>query len=64
MEYRIVKKEEMRIVGAKALLEKNVEENFNTVPMFWQEVAQSGKINQIISLMDSNSKGVLGVWII
>ncbi|CEK37622.1 AraC family transcriptional regulator [Paraclostridium sordellii] len=61
MEYRIVKKEEMRIVGAKALLEKNVEENFNTVPMLWQEVAQSGKIMEIASLMGPDSKGVLGV---
>ncbi|CEN83373.1 AraC family transcriptional regulator [Paraclostridium sordellii] len=61
MEYRIVKKEEMRIVGAKALLEKNIEENFNTVPMLWQEVAQSGKIMEIASLMGPDSKGVLGV---
>lgn len=61
MEYRIVKKEEMRIVGAKALLEKNVEESFNTVPMLWQELAQSGKIMEITSLMAPESKGVLGV---
>lgn len=61
MEYRIVKKEEMRIVGVKALLEKNIEENFNTVPMLWQEVAQSGKIMEIASLMGPDSKGVLGV---
>lgn len=61
MEYRIVKKEEIRIVGVKALLEKNVEENFNTVPMLWQEVAQSGKIMEIASLMGTESKGVLGV---
>ena len=61
MEYRIVKKEEMRTVGAKTLLEKNVEENFNTVPMLWQEVAQSGKIMEIASLMGPDSKGVLGV---
>ncbi len=61
MEYRIVKKEEMRVVGAKALLEKNIEDNFKTVPMLWQEVAQSGKIMEITSLMDENSTGVLGV---
>lgn len=61
MEYRIVKKEEMRVVGAKAFLEKNIEDNFKTVPMLWQEVAQSGKIMEITSLMDENSTGVLGV---
>lgn len=61
MEYRIVKKDKIRIVGTKSYLDKNVEENFNTVPMLWQEVAQTGKINEIISMMDSNIKGVLGV---
>lgn len=61
MEYRIVKKEEMRIVGAKIDLAKNVEECFTKIPMFWQEVGQSGKIGQIVSVMDDHSKGVLGV---
>lgn len=61
MEYRIVKKDEMRIVGVKALLEKNVEDNFKTVPKLWEETAQSGKIMEIASLMDEDSKGVLGV---
>lgn len=36
MKYSIVKKEEIRIVGVKALLEKNIEENFKTVPKLWQ----------------------------
>lgn len=61
MEYRIVKQGEMRIVGAKLDLSKNVEACFGKVPMFWQEVGQSGQIGQIVSLMDENSKGVLGV---
>lgn len=61
MNYSIVKKEEMRIVGVKCLLEKNVEDNFKTVPKLWQDVTQSGNLNKIISLMDSNSKGILGV---
>ena len=61
MEYRIVKKEEIRIVGAKTLLEKNVEENFKSIPKFWGEVAQSGKIMEIAGLMDEKSEGVLGV---
>ncbi len=61
MKYSIVKKEEIRIVGVKALLEKNIEENFKTVPKLWQEAAQSGVINQILSLMNADSKGILGV---
>lgn len=61
MKYSIVKKDKIRIVGMKALLEKNIEENFKTVPKLWQEVAQSGMINDIVSLMNIESKGVLGV---
>lgn len=61
MKYSIVKKDKIRIVGMKALLEKNIEENFKTVPKLWQEVAQSGIINDIVSLMNIESKGVLGV---
>ncbi|AVQ38802.1 AraC family transcriptional regulator [Clostridium botulinum] len=61
MKYSIVKKEEIRIVGVKALLEKNIEENFKTVPKLWQEAAQSGVINQILSLMNADYKGILGV---
>lgn len=61
MNYSIVKKEEIRIVGVKAPLEKNIEENFKTVPKLWQESAQNGVINQIASLMNEESKGILGV---
>ncbi|MFX0548695.1 AraC family transcriptional regulator [Hathewaya histolytica] len=61
MKYSIVKKEQIRIVGIKTPLEKNIEENFKTVPNLWQEAAQSGVINQIVSLMDPDSRGILGV---
>ncbi|MBU5484433.1 GyrI-like domain-containing protein [Clostridium sp. MSJ-11] len=61
MEYSIVNKEEIRIVGVKALLEKNIDKNFEAVPKLWQESSQNGVINDIVSLMDENSKGILGV---
>ncbi|CAM2966518.1 AraC family transcriptional regulator [Hathewaya histolytica] len=61
MKYSIVKKEQIRIVGIKTPLEKNIEENFKTVPNLWQEAAQSGVINQIVSLMEPDSRGILGV---
>ncbi|KAJ52656.1 AraC family transcriptional regulator [Clostridium tetanomorphum] len=61
MNYSIVKKEEIRIVGVKAQLEKNIEKNFKDVPKFWQESTQNGVINQIVSLMNEESKGILGV---
>ncbi|WP_315119814.1 GyrI-like domain-containing protein [uncultured Clostridium sp.] len=61
MEYSIVNKEEIRIVGVKALLEKNIDKNFEAVPKLWQESSQNGVINDIVSLMDESSKGILGV---
>lgn len=70
MEYSIVKKGEMRIVGTKIELNKgnngqmdesSMAENFKNVPAFWQTVGQDGRLNKIISSMDSKSKGVLGV---
>lgn len=61
MEYSIIKKEQIRIVGVKAPLEKNIEENFKFVPKFWQESAERGAISQIVSLMNTDSKGILGV---
>ena len=60
----------MRIVGAKILLnngvngeinESSMEENFKMVPAFWQAVGQDGRLVKIVSMMDSNSNGVLGV---
>ncbi|WP_455544307.1 AraC family transcriptional regulator [Intestinibacter sp.] len=70
MEYSIVKKGEMRIVGAKIRLSRGddgqmsegaMEENFKMVPEFWGTVGQDGRLGKIISMMDSKSKGVLGV---
>ena len=63
MKYSIVKKEEIRIVGVKASLKKNMEENFKIVPILWKEVAENGKLSDIVALMGSDCKGVLGVSI-
>lgn len=61
MEYQVVRRNEIRIVGFKKEMSKNIEENFEEVPKFWGEVSQNNKLNEVISLMDENSKGVLGV---
>ncbi|WP_040330071.1 AraC family transcriptional regulator [Clostridium ihumii] len=61
MNYSIVKREEIRIVGVKASLSNDIEKNFKQVPKLWDEVSISGKINEIVELMNKNSKGVLGV---
>ncbi len=77
MEYRIVKKEEFRIVGVreplavkplpeKAAFGKNfnpvdVEESFKRIPEFWAEAQQNGKISQVISMIGKEPLGLLGV---
>jgi len=61
MNYKIITKEAFRIVGAKKHYDMNVEENFKQVPLFWQEVAQSGMVPKILSLMNQEPFGLLGV---
>jgi AraC family transcriptional regulator len=61
MDYRIVKKDAFRIVGMKSLLGKNIEENFKIVPEFWNQVSKEGKIPQLVSLINTEPMGVLGV---
>ena len=61
MEYRIVKKESFRIVGAKVKLEGGWEENFQQVPLFWQRAARENLILKLVPLMDGALMGILGV---
>ncbi len=61
MDYRIEKKEAFRIVGLKTPLDKDIEKNFQSVPMFWQKVSQSGAIPKLCTLITGEPNGVLGV---
>ena len=61
MDYRIEKKETFRIVGLKIPLDKDIEKNFQSVPTFWHEVAQSGNIPKLCSLISGEPNAVLGV---
>ncbi|WP_330372533.1 AraC family transcriptional regulator [Metaclostridioides mangenotii] len=61
LDYRIVKKDEFRIVGVKEKLDKDVEVNFEVVPKMWADVAQNGKIAELVPLMNQEPMGVLGV---
>jgi AraC family transcriptional regulator len=61
MNYSIVKKDEFRVVGVKVLIKKNIKENFEYVPKFWAETEKSGRLNDVIALMDEKSNGVLGL---
>lgn len=61
MNYRIEKKEAFRIVGVSALLEKEIEKNFEVVQAMWGQAAQNGTIEKLASMMDGDLKGLLGV---
>ncbi len=59
--YRIEKKEAFRIVGIAEPLYKEVEKNFEIVPQMWGKAAMDGTIPKLVSLMDSQPTGILGV---
>lgn len=61
MNYRIEKKEAFRIVGISKPLEKEIEKNFEVVPEMWAEAASNGMIQKLVSIMDGEPKGLLGV---
>ena len=61
MNYRIETKEEFRIVGKSFPLSREIEQNFLEVPQMWQGAVLDGTIEKIISLMNREPQGVLGV---
>jgi len=61
MKYKIVTREEFKIIGVKEHYDMNVEECFAKVPLFWQRTVQSGIVPQILSLMNQDPYGLLGV---
>ena len=61
MDYRIEEKEPFRIVGLKIPLEQETEKNFQSVPVFWQKVSQSGALQRLCALISGEPSGILGV---
>ncbi len=61
MNYRMEKKEAFRIVGVAQPMQKEIEKNFDVVPKMWQKAAMEGTIPKLVSMMDSDPLGVLGV---
>ncbi|MEA4815733.1 MAG: AraC family transcriptional regulator [Lachnospiraceae bacterium] len=61
MNYKIEKKEAIRIVGVKKHMDMSIEECFEEVPRLWQKTTQSGEIPQIMSLLNEPPFGLLGV---
>lgn len=63
MNYRIESKEAFRIIGVSVPLEKEIEKNFAVIPTKWQEVSMNGTLQKLISMMNTEPMGVLGISI-
>lgn len=61
MEYRIEKREAFRIVGVSIPIDRDMEKNFNTVPLFWNKTASEGTLEKLAGMMDTQPMGILGV---
>ena len=61
MNYKITTKEAFKIVGVKEHYNMKVEECFVKVPLFWGKTVQSGVVPSILSLMNREPYGLLGV---
>ncbi|WP_406241807.1 effector binding domain-containing protein [Tissierella carlieri] len=61
MNYRIEQRDSFRIIGVAQPLYKEIEKNFEIVPQMWQRVAENGTVEKLVSMMNSEPMGVLGV---
>lgn len=61
MNYRIEKKDEIRVIGKKIPLKPTLEENFQITPKFWAECAKDGTIEKLAALMDTPVYGLMGI---
>lgn len=61
MNYRVEKKEAFRIIGVSEPLYHEVEKNFEIVPQMWQKFAMNGTVEKLVSMVDGEPGGVLGV---
>lgn len=61
MPYRIEEKGPMRAVGVRMPLTDSMEENQKKVPVFWKEILQDEKFQEIRQLTNQVPGGVLGI---
>ena len=63
MNYRIEKRDAIRVVGKKISLKSTLEENFRITPKFWADCAMDGTIARLADMMDTPIYGLMGVSI-
>lgn len=61
MNYRIEKREAIRVLGKRIALKPTLEENFKITPVFWQECTRNGTIEKLAGMMDTELLGLMGV---
>lgn len=61
MNYRIEKKEAFRVVGLSCPMSKDLEQNFLNIPQTWDKAAESGLLEKLPTMMNTEMDGVLGV---
>ncbi len=59
MNYRIVKKEQFKVVGIKTHVTNNNSENFKIIPEFWNKIKEDGSCS--ILEKDKGKLGVMGI---
>ncbi|MDR3121026.1 MAG: AraC family transcriptional regulator [Clostridiales bacterium] len=63
MNYRIEKKEAIRVVGAKLTTTMDEGKNLREIPEFWEQNNQSGQSAKIAALINKEPLGLLGVCV-
>ncbi len=61
MEYQLIDKDVFYVTGLGLELGKDMEENQQKIPMFWNEAAASGKLQELLPVMAADSPGVYGI---
>ena len=61
MNYRIEKKDKIRVIGKSTKLSQDTAENFTICPQFWAEVSMDGTVGKLASMMDTQPMGLMGI---
>lgn len=63
MNYRMEKKERFHVLGFGIPMGKSIEENFQEVPKFWEQVSTDGSLQKLFPYCNQSEepKGVLGI---
>lgn len=63
MSYHIEEKGKLRIVGIRAPLVEDAEENMRSVPDFWKKAVLDNSVSKIAELSNKKPEGILGVTV-